>query len=137
MVFESILTASSKHRRFFCLAPTILLLSTDDSFAEHREYLNHSINFIVRGCHIFVERRQNLRNIIFPASLKRYGEILPRGNACARRWLPWNEINTRTTLSVSPSWENRSNTCNDMLAKLVLYQKYLYQPILFDEGELG
>ncbi|MDY3294717.1 MAG: hypothetical protein SOX40_02400, partial [Bacteroidaceae bacterium] len=48
----------------------ILLLSSDDSFAEHREYLDHSVNFIVRGCHIFVERRQNLRNIIFPASLK-------------------------------------------------------------------
>ena len=40
-------------------------------------------------------------------------------------------------LSASPSWENGSKTCNDILAKLVLYQKYLYQPILFDEGELG
>ena len=32
----SIVASFKKNRRFFCLAPTILLPSTDDSFAEHR-----------------------------------------------------------------------------------------------------
>ena len=32
----SIVASFKKNRRFFCLAPTILLESIDDSFAEHR-----------------------------------------------------------------------------------------------------
>ena len=35
----SIVDSFKKHRRFFCLESTILLESTDDSFAEHHEYL--------------------------------------------------------------------------------------------------
>ena len=42
----SIVDSFKKHRRFFCLESTILLESTDDSFAEHHEYLGQSINFI-------------------------------------------------------------------------------------------
>ena len=42
----SIVASFKKNRRFFCLESTLLLESTDDSFAEHHEYLGHSINFI-------------------------------------------------------------------------------------------
>ena len=47
----SIVASFKKNRRFFCLAPTILLPSTDDSFAEHHEYLGQSINFISQRIH--------------------------------------------------------------------------------------
>ena len=33
---RSIVASFKKHRRFFCWEPTILLLSTNDSFSEHR-----------------------------------------------------------------------------------------------------
>ena len=46
----------AEHRRFFCWAPTILLPSTDDSFAEHHKYLDHSINFISQRCHFLFQR---------------------------------------------------------------------------------
>ena len=42
----SIVASFKKNRRFFCLAPSILLPSTDDSFGKHHEYLGQSINFI-------------------------------------------------------------------------------------------
>ena len=42
----SIVDSFAEHRRFFCWESTILLLSTDDSFVEHHEYLDQSINFI-------------------------------------------------------------------------------------------
>ena len=38
------------HRRFFRLESTILLESTDDSFGKHREYLGQSVNFISQRC---------------------------------------------------------------------------------------
>ena len=45
---RSIVASFKKHRRFFCLAPSILLLSTDDSFAEHHEYLGQLVNFFLK-----------------------------------------------------------------------------------------
>ena len=48
---RSIVASFKKHRRFFCLESTILLESTDDSFAEHHEYLGQSINFISQRIH--------------------------------------------------------------------------------------
>ena len=50
----SIVASFKKNRRFFCLAPTILLESTDDSFAEHHEYLGQSINFISKRSHFLL-----------------------------------------------------------------------------------
>ena len=38
----------AQQRRLFCLAPSILLLSTDDSFAEHHEYLGQLVNFFLK-----------------------------------------------------------------------------------------
>ena len=38
----------------FLLASSILWLSTDDSFAEHHKYLDHSINFISLRCHFLI-----------------------------------------------------------------------------------
>ena len=52
----SIVASFAEHRRFFCWAPTILLPSTDDSFAEHHKYLDHSINFISQRCHFLFQR---------------------------------------------------------------------------------
>ena len=45
---RSIVASFKKHRRFFCLATTTLLLSTDDSFAEHHEYLGQLVNFFLK-----------------------------------------------------------------------------------------
>ena len=50
----SIVASFKKNRRFFCRAPTILLESTDDSFAEHHEYLGQSINFISKRSHFLL-----------------------------------------------------------------------------------
>ena len=50
----SIVDYFKKHRRFFCLESSILLESTDDSFAEHHEYLDQSINFISKRCHFLI-----------------------------------------------------------------------------------
>ena len=50
----SIVDSFKKHRRFFCLESTILLESTDDSFAEHHEYLGQSINFISKRSHFLL-----------------------------------------------------------------------------------
>ena len=54
----SIVASFKKNRRFFCLAPSILLLRIvasfgkhRRSFAEHHEYLGQSINFISQRIH--------------------------------------------------------------------------------------
>ena len=51
---ESIVDSFGKHRRFFRRAPTILLLSTDDSFSSHRGCLEKSIYFISKRSHFLL-----------------------------------------------------------------------------------
>ena len=50
----SIVASFKKNRRFFCWEPSLLLESTDDSFAEHHEYLGQSINFISKRSHFLL-----------------------------------------------------------------------------------
>ena len=50
----SIVDSFKKHRRFFRRAPTILLLSTDDSFSSHRGCLEKSIYFISKRSHFLL-----------------------------------------------------------------------------------
>ena len=50
----SIVASFKKNRRFFRLAPTILLESTDDSFSSHRGCLEKSINFISKRSHFLL-----------------------------------------------------------------------------------
>ena len=50
----SIVDSFAENRRFFWKASTTLLPSTDDSFAEHHEYLGQSINFISKRSHFLL-----------------------------------------------------------------------------------